>query len=328
MEEIIMNKVLDKAEPATREKRPSRKREALAPVVERTGGRRRRGARIVGLVLGALAGVAVVAAASVATGNFLFERQVSGEVAALFAKSEGVRPSLLTEADIAGLPAPVQRWLRHSQVLGKERPLTVRLKQEGRIRLEAGQGWLPYTAEEYYTTDPPGFVWFADVRMAPLLSVAGRDLYYDGRGSMDIRLLSLVRMVDAKGPALDQGALLRYLNETMWFPAAAVSPYIAWEGVDARSARATMSYGGVSAWAIFHFDEEGRLTSMVADRYSDVGGGQSALTPWETPIFEYGEFNGVRMPVVVGATWKQSSGDFDYIRARITAIEYSRAALY
>ena len=54
---------------------------------------------------------------------------------------------------------------------------------------------------------------------------------------------------DATGPKVDQGALLRYLNETMWFPAAALSPYITWQDKNANSATATMSYESVTAAA-------------------------------------------------------------------------------
>src|SRR5262249_32992735 len=139
---------------------------------------------------------------------------------------------------------------------GKERPAAIRLKQEGEMRLAAGQPWLPFTAEQYYTTDPPGFVWYANVRAAGFVPLAsGRDRYFEGRGSMNIRLLSLFPVVDSKGPQLDQGALLRYLSETIWFPAGAVSPYITWEAIDANSARATLSYGGVTAPATFYFNE-------------------------------------------------------------------------
>ena len=67
------------------------------------------------------------------------------------------------------------------------------------------------------------------------------DRYVDGRGSIEMRLLGLMPVANARGERLDQGALLRYLNETMWFPAAVLSPYIAWEGIDATSARATMT---------------------------------------------------------------------------------------
>jgi len=67
------------------------------------------------------------------------------------------------------LPEPVRRWLRYSQVVGAQRPAMARLRQDGDFRLE-GMGWMPFRAEQYFTTNPPGFLWKASFRMAPLAS--------------------------------------------------------------------------------------------------------------------------------------------------------------
>src|SRR5215216_6188347 len=96
------------------------------------------------IAVGAIAAAAVVAAAAVGAGRIAFERRVDGEIADLFAASAAAEPSILTEADLAGLPAPVQRWLRYARVVGRERPTTVRLKMEGQFRLGEDQGWMPF----------------------------------------------------------------------------------------------------------------------------------------------------------------------------------------
>lgn len=272
------------------------------------------------IIVGILAGVAVVAALAVVMGRVIFDRRISGEIDELLARSRDARPAVVTEADLAGLPEPVQRWLRYSQVVGRERPVTVRLKQTGQFRMGEERGWMPFTAEEYFTTDPPGFVWVATFKMAPLLYIAGRDRYADGMGSINMRLLSLIPVADKSGGGLNQGALLRYLNEMMWFPAAALSPYITWEAIDAKSARATMSYAGMTASGTFVFDEQGRLTDMTAERYNDAKG---RLLPWSTPIAGYGEFGGVRVPIEGEGKWKYESGDFTYIRLKITDVKYT-----
>jgi hypothetical protein len=35
----------------------------------------------------------------------------------------------------------------------------VRLTQEGQFRMGEDKGWMPFRAQKYYTTDPPGYVW-------------------------------------------------------------------------------------------------------------------------------------------------------------------------
>ncbi len=276
------------------------------------------------VIIGSIATVAIVAASASVGGRIVAERRIEREIDDLFAASATAEQVVITEADLKELPEPVQRWLRYSGVVGKDRPAVVRLKQEGELRL-GDRGWFPFTAEEYYTTDPPGYVWSVKMEMAPLVYVVGRDAYIGGKGSMDMRLFGLVSVAKESGPDMDVGALLRYLNEIMWFPAAAISPYITWEAIDTESALATMSYGGVSASATFFFDEQGRLTNMTAERY-DREDGKDNL--WSTPLTDYGEFAGVRVPVEGEAVYARDTGDYPYIRLRITEVEYDRPERY
>jgi hypothetical protein len=275
---------------------------------------------LVRIVLGTAGVIALVATASIGIGRSLFERRMDEEVASLLMASTAGEPAMITEADLAGLPDPVQRWLRWAQVIGSAMPATVHLTQEGRFRLSESSAWMPFTAEESFTTEPPGFVWKTTMRLFPLVSIMGRDRYAGGKGSIDMRALGLIPVATASGPAMDQGALLRYLNETMWFPAAALSPYITWDAIDATSARATISDGGVMAAATFVFDEQGRPVDMVAER-QDLARGR--LETWSTPLSAYGEFAGVRVPVEGTALWRYDTGDFPYIEVRITGLEPS-----
>lgn len=109
------------------------------------------------VVAGLVAGVVVVVATAVVIGRVNFQRRISAEVGELLARGKGIPRTALIEADHALLPEPVRRWLRYSQVVGKERPAIVRLKQTGQFRLGEDRSWMPFTAEQYYTTDPPGF---------------------------------------------------------------------------------------------------------------------------------------------------------------------------
>jgi len=72
------------------------------------------------------------------------------------------------------------------------------------------------------------------------------------------------------------------------------------------------------------FDMEGRLTEFVAKRYRTVDGGYE-LDTWLTPVTEYGERAGLRLPVRGKAVWKLPEGDLEYIDVRITDLEYNAA---
>jgi hypothetical protein len=273
----------------------------------------------------AVAALVTATTASLAIARITFDRRLSAEVADLFASAQPAEPAYLTESDLTNLPAPVQRWLRYSGVVGQARPSTVRLAYDGDFRLSDDQAWMPYASQTYYTTNPPALLWTAEFRMFRVLPIAGRDRYAGGEGSIAMKLLSLIPVADKTGGGLNQGDLLRYLGETCWFPAGAVAPYISWEPRDERSAIATMTYAGVTALATFYFDDEGRITSIAAQRYNDARG---RLEPWTIPITAYGEFGGIRVPVEGEGVWNYASGDFTYIRWRVTGIEYNRPERY
>jgi len=273
------------------------------------------------VILAVLGAIIVLIAFSIIIGSITFKRKVDGEVKKLLEQSKDLKPKVVTEEDIRGLPEPVQRYLRYTQAVGKEKTRTVRLKQKGTLRQREGQNWMPFEAEQYYTTEPPGFIWYATAKSGPLW-VKARDMFYEGKGSMSVKLLSLLKVVDASGPEMNQGALVRYLNEAMWFPTAYLSDYIRWEPLDFTSAKATVSVKGVTASATLYFNENGELTNFVAERYKEEGG-KFSLRTWSTPIQGCREINGIRIPYRGYAAWNLSSGEFKYIELEITDIEYN-----
>jgi hypothetical protein len=252
-------------------------------------------------------------------GKLRAERAADRRAEALLAAGQQLTLPPITEADIAHLPGPVQRWLRWAQVIGKPHASTVRLEQEGRFRLQEGQRWMPFTATQVYTVDPPGFVWTVEMQMVPLITIRGYDQYEQGTGRIEMSIHGLIPVASGAGGDLNQGAALRYLNEIMWFPTAALSQHIRWEPIDDTSALAVLTYGGESVNATFFFDAEGRITNMTANRFNDD---RNAMYPWWTPISGYGSFAGVQIPVHGRGVWEYESGDFEYIDLTITSVEY------
>ena len=59
------------------------------------------------------------------------------------------------------------------------------------MKLKVEQNWLPVEAKQYFSVQQPGFIWDADIKLAPLFHIAGRDKYFEGKGNMLIKILSL-----------------------------------------------------------------------------------------------------------------------------------------
>jgi hypothetical protein len=232
---------------------------------------------------------------------------------------------VVTKEMLSGLPPIVQKWLERSNVIGKENSYSVHLKQIGEMRTTPDGNWMPVEAEQWFKTEKPGFIWIADVKFAPGIHLAGRDKYENGKGHMLIKLLSLIPVADAKGTETDQGAMVRYLVEIVWFPSAALNDYIQWEQIDSTTAKATMTYGGIIASGLFKFDANGDVISFEAKRYYDRKGG-ATLEDWFIQIEPngYKEFEGVRIPARSAVTWKLKEGDFTWLKLEIADIHYNQ----
>jgi hypothetical protein len=229
-----------------------------------------------------------------------------------------------SSGQLSGLPAPVQRYFR--AVLREGQPLArhARLWQRGTflVRAEANR-WGPFTATQDLRVRPAAFVWDARISMAPGVAVRVRDSFVDGKGAMYGAVMALVTVVRMEDTAdMATASLMRYLAEACWVPAALLpSAGVAWTAVDDSTARASLTVSGATASVDFHFGADSLIWRMTAVRSRSVNGG-SVPTPWEGRWTEYGDRNGVRIPVAGEVAWLLPAGPQPYWRGRVTAIEY------
>ncbi len=247
---------------------------------------------------------------------------IDNEALALLQQGQQAHSVLITEAHLSGLPEVVQRYLRYSQVVGKETIHTVRLKQIGKFRQSAQQPWRHLDAKEYFSVNPPVLLWEGTIRQWGLPLARARDMYRDGKGNMLIKIATIFTIANATGEEMDQGSMMRYLNEMMWFPTAFLGNNISFEPVDNNSARVTLIDKGKSVTATMFFDDEGKVIDFVAPRYREINGTYE-LDTWSTPITEYGEYQGLKLPVKAKAVWKLKEGDLEYIDVVITDLAYN-----
>ena len=257
-------------------------------------------------------------------GTWSFNTMLKNELET-FVTPAASRKEVVTKEMLDGLPPIVQKWLERSNVIGKEISYRVHLKQIGEIRTTPDGKWMPINAEQWFKTEKPAFIWIADVKAAPGIHLAGRDKYENGKGHMLIKLLSLITVADAEGKETDQGTMLRYLAEIVWFPSAALNDYIQWKQVDSTTAKATMNYGGITASGLFKFNADGDVVSFEARRYYDRKGG-ATLEDWFIQIEPNSckEIEGIKIPTRSAVTWKLKEGDFTWYKLEITDIHYNR----
>lgn len=258
----------------------------------------------------------------------IFNKKVSNEIEQIIGQAEVSETSVVTPEQLSGLPVPVANWLKTSGSVGKEKISTVWLSQKAKMKLKPEQEtWNHATAEQYFTIEKPAFVWKVSMNMPPFIKIAGRDKFIDGKGEMQIKMFSIINVVNAKGPKIDEGTLQRFLGEIVWFPSAALSPYISWETIGDLSAKATMNYKGTKGSGTFYFNKQGDFVKYSANRYK--GNEPDAKRyEWVIDVSEHAIMNGVKIPVKMTATWKLDGGDWTWLEMEITDLKYNETSFY
>lgn len=269
---------------------------------------------------GTLANAAILAVAIPSFGAFRFQTLVNTEIDNLLNGVEEKHTASQKNQPEA-LPKPIHNWLQKSGAMEKAPAYCARIKQKGRMRTSPDGKWMPFTATQYFDFSNPAFVWTTQVEVIPLVSMVGRDKFINGEGSMLIKFLSLIPVVDeSNNEKINSGTLLRYMGELSWFPTTISSSSVTWELIDSLSVKASLSYKNTSATGIFYFSENGDFKAFEADRY--YGGGADAKRErWRVEAVDYKEINGIRIPYKNRAIWKLRNGDFIWLELEIVTLE-------
>lgn len=280
------------------------------------------------IALYVLLGALLAIGGALAYGSLRWRGLTRSRLARLDAATSGREIDTYTEAELEGLPAPVQRYFR--AVLRHGQPLIARarLTQRGEFLLqEAEDGWRPFTATQTVYTRPPGFLWDARIRAAPGVAVHVHDGYIAGEGVLQGALLGLLPVLDRSGtPETAQGELLRYLAEGVWIPTALLpSQGVRWAPVDDNTAHATLADGATEVSLDVTFDANGLVLSVFAPSRPRDMGGEAVPTPWEGRFGDYVERDGMRIPTWGEVEWQPEGRRLPYWRGRILDISYEYA---
>jgi len=260
----------------------------------------------------------------IAFNKILLHQKIVKEIDMLINEGSKTQPKTVSFEDLKELPEPVQRYFQYTLKEGQEYIRFVRLKQDGEFRMKGNQPWMPIKAEQYFTTESPAFLWRVKLNMLPLVWIEGRDMYYQGKGNMLIKLLSTLTLADATGNEIDVSSLIRFLAEAVWFPTALLpNDYLEWKEIDSNSARVIIKYKGYTASGVFTFNEKGEIIKFVSnDRYMESDG-KYFQEQWSGYYRNYQQFEGIKIPTQGEVEWNLSDRDLPYARLKITEIQYN-----
>ena len=232
---------------------------------------------------------------------------------------------VVTEADLASLPGPVQHYLRATGIVGRPRVWNYHLRFRGRIRSAPDSRWMPFEADQQSFADQPTRIFLMRARMFGLPVEAFHRLL-GGRATMQVKIGGLIPMVDAHGEVMDRSEAVTLFNDMcVLAPGTLLDPGITWEQVDARTVRARFTNGGHTISAMLLFGDDGLLTNFISDDRSRASPDGKVFTRlrFSTPVRGYRDFGPARLAAHGEARWMLPEGEFTYGEFDLEDVAYN-----
>ena len=228
-------------------------------------------------------------------------------------------------AETDGLPGPVRNYFHRALKDGLPIINYAYLSQLGGFRAKPEQKeWSRMEAVQYFSTRPRGFLWNSKISILPGLSIKVLDSYINGQGRMKGKFLSLITLMDVHDDSqLSEGALQRYLAESVWFPTALLpSQGVKWTAINNNKAKATITDSGITVSLEFEFNDQSEIVGVYAPaRYREVAGTYEP-TPWQGYFSDYMDVGGYLIPKHGEVEWHLKDQTYPYWKADLTEIRY------
>lgn len=230
----------------------------------------------------------------------------------------------LTEEDIAPLPPAVQRYLAFTGAIGKPQVWNYRLRFDGALRNGPEDKWLPMTAYQQSFANPPARLFLAE-SIGFGLPFNAFHRFVGSEATFKVKLASLLTVVDAYGIEMNKSETVTLLNDMFILaPATLIDPNITWEEIDSQTIRASFTNAGNTVSALVIFDDSGALVNFISgDRYRTIDGKTYEQLRWSTPVGDWREFNGRKLPVQGKAIWTLPQGEFAYAELELLEVQYN-----
>lgn len=230
---------------------------------------------------------------------------------------------LLTEQDIAGLPAPVRRYLRYTGSIGKPVPQNMELTFDAQMVRKRGDAPMEATSEQVnlFGNLTRIFTMKAGMFLVPFQAL---HVYRDTQATFIVRVANMFNAVDITGDTLTAAETVTVLNDICVFaPSRLMDQRFTWKEVDDRTAEVTLTNGKYRVRATLLFNEEGALVDFISDdRYALENDGTMRNVRWTTPLSDYREFNGRMVATYGEAVYHYPDGPFVYGTFRLRSVRY------
>jgi hypothetical protein len=150
-------------------------------------------------------------------------------------------------------------------------------------------------------------------------------IYKEQQATFQVMVADFFKVVDISGEELTRAETVTLLNDMCIFaPGSLCDNRLTWTELAALSAKVTLTNGKYIVSAILHFNEAGELINFVSDDRSALHyDGTMKQVSWSTPVSEYKEFDGRKIPTFGKTIWHYPEGDFTYGVFHLRSIKYN-----
>ena len=241
-----------------------------------------------------------------------------------FAKQPLQAETLLSEQETTNLPNCVKKYLAYTGAIGKSKPQNVCIEFDADMYRKPGDKPMKSHSVQYnfYGKYSRLFLMKASKMGIPFRAM---HLYRNNQASFQVKIADLFKVVDISGEELTKAETVTLLNDMCVFaPGSVIDNRLTWDEIDSLSTKVTLTNGMFVVSAILYFSESGELINFISDdRYALQDDGTMKQVRWETPISEYKEFEGRKIPTLGKAIWKYPEGDFTYGVFKLRSIKYN-----
>lgn len=257
----------------------------------------------------------------------IYTRGLKSRYDAAVARENAATPEItgkIDEASMAHLPAVVKKYLQVTGFAGGDKIRNLRITWDGALRSDAKSPWMSATMqqENFFHNYARDFYLTAFMKGLP---VSVWHSYHNQAATMQVKIISLLPVVDLSGENLTKTETVTLFNDMcLMAPGALIDDRITWKVIAPLQVEATFTNGAYKIKAELFFNDHGELTNFISDDRSYLTP-ENILRPerWSTPVSDYKDFAGKRLPSRGEAIWHLKEGAYAYGKFRLVKIEYN-----
>ncbi|MBK6565154.1 MAG: hypothetical protein IPL63_00435 [Saprospiraceae bacterium] len=256
-------------------------------------------------------------------GSGLIKNKFSGHVKNDFSANNTMNTDILTEKDIAHLPALVQNYLKYTKSVGQPKVKNFRAEFAGRMRGKPEDDYMDVNSVQYNFLQKPSRYFYMEAKKMGL-PATGLHVYKNETATFEVKMLNWMKVVDAQGDKMNQAETVTLFNDMCFIaPATLISPSITWESVSDSTVKGVYKNGNISISALLYFNEKGELINFISKNRYETDGKNYNNYPWATPVEDYRMINGYMLPGKAKLIYQKPEGDFMYGELDFKSVTYN-----